>query len=388
MDSKHYYFDYAATSPVDQRVLKAMQPYWHVKYGNPSSIHYYGRQAKKAINVARANIAVEFGVIPCEVMFTSGGTESNNWVINGVAQAKKDTGKHIIVSAIEHKSIIYPAKFLEHQGWKVDYCPVKSSGLLDLEALEKLIKDDTVLVSIIYANNEIGVVQDLAKISKIIKKKNKNAYFHSDASQAINYLDINVEKLGVDFMTFTAGKIYGPKGVGGLIVREGLDIFPLLWGGGQERNFRSGTENVAGIVGLSEALKISRRVYNEEHKRLKILRDRIISRIKKEIPDTVINGDEKKRLPNNINVSFARTEGESLTLYLDEKGICVSTGSACSASDLDPSHVLLALGMKRELAHGSLRITLGRWTTEETVDYLLEVLPGVVERVRQISAIN
>ncbi|MBU0648341.1 cysteine desulfurase [Patescibacteria group bacterium] len=380
------YFDYASTTPVDQRVVAAMEPYWYKVCGNPSSLHYKGREAKDILDEKRVEMADLIGAKTNEIYFTSGGTESNNWALFGLVNVSGKKGQ-IIISSIEHKSVLYPANILQKRGYTVEVCPVNKVGLVDLDKLEQLVGDNTILVSVVYANNEIGVVQDLNKISKLIKKKNPDTYFHTDACQALNYLETDVGKLGVDLMTFNASKVYGPKGVGCLYIKEGVKISPFLYGGGQERAMRSGTENLPLIVGMVEAIKIARRISTNESSRLALLRDKIISRVKKEIPDSYLNGDGKKRLPNNVNLSFAGCEGESLVLYLDEAGFCVSTGSACSASDLEPSHVLLALGMKKGLAHGSLRISLGRWTNEEGVDRLSDVLPGVVEKVRMMSAI-
>lgn len=384
---KKYYFDYSAATPVDQRVVKAMEKYSYLIYGNPSSLHEQGRLARQALEESRQKIANLLDVNHKEIYFTSGGTESDNWAMLGVARGREKDGKKIIISSIEHKAIIQPAKYLQEKGWQVDVCPVREDGLLDLEKLEKLIDKETVLISVIYANNEIGVVQDLPLIKKIIKKKNSKAYLHTDACQAVNFLEIRPEKLGVDLMTINSSKIYGPRGIGALYIKKGLQIEPLIMGGGQERQARAGTENVAGAVGVAEAMDIARKISVAESRRLYFLREKIISTVTKEIKDVYLNGSRENRLPNNINFSFAGIEGESLVLYLDDKGIMASTGSACGASDLDPSHVLLALGRKKELAHGSLRITLGRWTSEEAVDYLLEVLPVLVDKIRKMSAI-
>lgn len=387
MNKKRYYFDYAATTPVDQRVVVAMEPYWFKKYGNPSGLYFEGRLAKQVLDECRQKVAQLINADSDEVIFTSGGSESNNLAITGVLAAVNNQGK-IIVSAIEHKSILNVAKYWQQRGVTVEFCPVLSSGLVDEKKLAGMIDKKTILVSIIYANNEIGVVQDISRIGRIIKKHNPKTYFHTDACQAMNYLDIDVKKLGVDLLTFNGSKIYGPKGVGGLYAKKGVRMEPLIMGGGQERGWRAGTENIPLIVGMTEAMVIARRICGAEAKRVVWLRDKIISRVLKDIPDVVLNGDKNKRLANNVNISVAGAEGESLLLYLDEAGIAVSTGSACSASDLDPSHVLLAIGQDKALAHGSLRITLGRWSGEAGVDYLLSVLPKIVERVRQMSAVN
>jgi len=386
--NKFLYFDYASTTPVDQRVLLAMEPYWHKQYGNPSSLHQLGLAGKKVIDDCRAQIKEELGGADGRIVFTAGGSEGNNMVLMGVARANQDKGRHMIISAIEHKSVLYPANYLQSQGWQVDVCPVNNEGKLDLGELEKLLRKDTVLVSIIYANNEIGVVQDLTAISKIIKEKNSDTHFHTDACQAVNYLELDVNKLGVDLLTFNGSKCYGPKGVGGLFIKQGVKIEPVMYGGGQEYGLRPGTENVPLIVGMTEGIKLARQIHQEEFRRLYLLRQRIISTINKDIEGAVLNGGKENSLPNIINFSFPGAEGESLVLYLDNEGIGVSTGSACSASDLDPSHVLLAIGLSKENAHTSLRISMGRWTSEAAVDQLLEILSKVVERVRSMSAIK
>lgn len=382
---KRFYFDYAAATPVDPRVVKAMEPYSQKIYGNPSSLHEEGRLAKQALEESRQIVAGLLNVSARNIIFTGGGTEADNLAIFAATGHCPKKGK-VIISAIEHKAILYPVKYLQRQGWEVEICPVDERGLINEDVLLKLVDERTVLISIIYANNEIGVVQDIPRLVKLVKKKNPAVYFHTDAAQAVNYLEIDVTKLGVDLLSFSASKIYGPKGVGVLYINGNIMSGPMIWGGGQERGMRSGTENVAGIVGLAVALKISQRIKSSENDRLLFLRNKIISRIVKEIPEAILNGDLKKRLPNNISFSFAGAEGESLVLYLDNLGLAVSTGSACSASDLNPSHVLLALGQSKALAHGSLRFTMGRWTSEESVERLLQVLPEVVEKVRMMSA--
>lgn len=380
-----YYFDYAAATPLDQRVWKKMEPYWNKNYGNPSSLHEQGRLARQAIEESRTQVAGFLGVNRRNIYFTSGGTEADNLAIFGITNPLPKKGK-IIISAIEHKAVLRPVWHLQQSGWEVAVCQVDGNGLIREDELLALIDKNTVLVSIIYANNEIGVVQDIAKLVEISKNKNPNLYFHTDACQAVNYLNIDVRKLGVDAMSLSGSKIYGPKGVGALFLKGDIMSGPMIWGGGQEGGLRSGTENVPGIVGLAEALKISRQTASAELKRLLPLREKLISRITKKIPDVMLNGDRKNRLPNNINISFAGVEGESLVLYLDDQGIMASTGSACGASDLEPSHVLLALGQSKEIAHGSLRITLGRWTSETGIDHLSDILPKLVEKIRKMSA--
>ncbi|MFZ5392383.1 MAG: cysteine desulfurase family protein [Patescibacteria group bacterium] len=383
---KRYYFDYAAATSCDPRVVKAMDGCWQKNYANPSSLYEEGRLALQTVETAREKIAKELSASKDEIFFTSGGSESDNWAIFGVAKARREEGKHIVISSIEHKAVRNAAMYLKKQDYQIDQCPVNEDGLLNLYEMERLIGADTVLVSVIMANNEIGTIQDIKKISQVIKKKNPKTYFHTDACQATNFLQLNVDKLGVDLLTINASKIYGPRGIGVLYIQEGTKIAPLIYGGGQEKGLRAGTENVAGVVGMAESLVIASRIREGESKRLQYLRDKIIYFVKKNISEAVLNGSMKERLPNNINFSFSGAEGESLVLYLDDQGFSVSTGSACSASDLSPSHVLLAIGQKKELAHGSLRITLGRWTSEEGVDSLLQVLPGIVDKVRMMSA--
>jgi len=385
--SKFLYFDYASTTPVDQRVVLAMEPYWYRQYGNPSSLHQLGVAAKEILEDCRQSISQLLDMENGKIIFTSGGTESDNLAIIGSARTRMTDGNHIIVSAIEHKAVLKAAKYLVKEGWQVDFCPVGPDGTIDQKKLADLIKKETVLVSVIYANNEIGTVQDLSLIARIIKRKNDRIWLHTDACQAMNYLEISPEKLGVDLMTFNASKCYGPKGVGGLWIREGVKIEPMIFGGGQEFGWRSGTENIPLIVGMAEAIKLARRVYREENRRLVLLKRKIVSTVQKSIPDAVLNSNQKESLPNIINFSFPGAEGESVVLYLDSEGIGVSTGSACSASDLDPSHVLLAIGLSSELAHTSLRISLGRWTSDGAVDILLDKLPAVIGKVRQMSAL-
>jgi len=382
-----YYFDYAAATPVDPRVIKVMEPYAQKIFANPSSLYEEGRSAKVVLEEARDKIADELGAKSAEIFFTSGGSEADNWALRGIVEGGTNSkGKHIIVSTIEHKAIIHVAEYLRSKGIEVDFCPVDSKGIIDFDFLRKMIRKETVLVSVMMANNEIGVVQDIEKVVAIVKEKNKDIYVHSDACQAVNYLKIDVEKIGLDLLTVNAGKIYGPRGIGVLYIRKGVKIGPLIFGGGQEGGKRAGTENIAGAVGMAEAMQITSRIRESEIKRLKYLQKKMILGIKETIPEAILNGDEGNRLPNNINFSFPGAEGESLVLYLDNAGLAVSTGSACSAADLEPSHVLLALGIEKELAHCSLRITLGRWTGEEAVDRFLAVLPGVVKKVREMSA--
>ncbi len=389
---KNIYLDHASTTYVDPLVFEKMKPYFSLEFGNPSSnLHSMGRNAKKAIDSARENVANIIGASPEEIIFTGSGTESDNLAILGVARAYKNLGNHIIVSKIEHKAVLESAKKLEKEGFKVTYLNVDKNGIILLEELKKAINKNTILVSIMYANNEIGVVEPIKEISEFIKnlrKENVFPLFHTDACQAAGALSLNIAELGVDLMTCSGSKIYGPKGIGFLYKKKEIKIEPQIFGGGQENGLRSGTENVALIVGLSEALKLTEKNRLAEYKRLSALRDYFIKKISKIIPFVKVNGDLKKRLPNNINISIPGIEGESIALMLDKHGICVSTGSACASKDLLPSYVLLALGLSPEYAHGSIRLTLGRKTTKKDLDYVLEVLPKIAKRLKEISSIK
>lgn len=376
------YLDYAATTPVDAKVLKAMAPYFRKDFGNASSIHALGQKAMAAVDAARQTAADFLECAAEEIVFTGSATEANNLAILGLAKK----GDHIITTKIEHHAVSEPCRVLEKRGAEATYLPVNSEGLVELSELEKAIKPNTVLVSVMYANNEIGTVQPIAEIGQLLKNQKNKIYFHTDAVQAANYLDCSVEKLGVDLLTVSGHKIYGPKGIGLLYVKKGTPITPLIYGGGQERGLRSGTENVAGIVGFGQAL---RELQNPKIKiqniRIRQFRDKIIKTILKTIPQSRLNGSQARRLPNNANISFDGAEGEAMVIALDQRGIACSTGSACSAKSLEPSHVLLALGLSHEQAHGSLRITLGKYTTQQEVDRFLRVLPRVIERLRTIS---
>lgn len=403
MDNKNkkiIYLDYAATTPLDLEVKREMDLVWE-KYGNPSSLHSKGYEAKVALDSAREKIAKILGSRIDEVIFTSGGTESDNLAIFGYARANKSKGNHIIVSAIEHHAVLEPAHQLEKEGFDVTYLPVSKDGIIDLEVFKKSLRPETILVSIMYANNEIGTIQPISAIAEVISKwkleikKEKLPItnyqlpvLHSDACQAAGFLDLNIKNLGVDMMTINAGKIYGPKGVGILYVKKGLQIEPMIYGGGQEFGLRAGTENVAAIAGLANALEMAQQLKEKESKRLLELRNYLINRILKEIPKTRLNGSRENRLPNNMNISFLAIEGESLILYLDQAGICASTGSACTSKNLEPSHVILALGEPHEVAHSSLRLTLGRDTTKEDLDYVMKVLPEIVSKLRKMSPLR
>lgn len=375
--------DNAATTPVRKEVIKAMLPYFNKKFGNASSLHLYGREARDAIENARKTIARIINAEPEEIIFTSGGTESDNMAIKEIAFASKTKHKNeIITSKIEHDAVLESCKMLEKIGFKVHYVNVNKEGIVDIDEIKRMITDKTILVSIMHANNEIGTIQPIEEIGRICKRY--NVYFHTDAVQTFCKLPIDVKKMNIDLLSASSHKIYGPKGVGFLYIRKGIIIEPLIHGGGHEFGFRSGTENVPGIVGFAKAAELANKERERERRRLKKMRDRIIRELKK-IEGCEINGSLKNRLENNINVSFRAIEGESILLKLDKKGIAVSTGSACSSKSLEPSHVLLALGLPHIAAHGSIRISLGRFNTEKEVDYLLKVFPKVIEELRKIS---
>jgi cysteine desulfurase len=377
------YLDYAATAPCDPLVIAAMQPYFFDKFGNPSSIHSFGQEAKKAIEDAREVVANFLGAKPEEIVFTCGGTESNNFAIKGVAYALSKKGSHIIVSDIEHHAVSEPAKFLEKSGFKVTFIKVDKYGLVDPGDIKKAITDKTILISVMHANNEIGTIEPISEIGNIAREK--GIYFHTDAVQTTGHIPVNVDELKVDLLSLSAHKFYGPKGVGALYIRKGTKLERFLHGGGQEKNRRGSTHNTPGIVGLAKALELCReKMYTEAQFQIH-LRDRLIKELPQAIPEIYLNGHPQKRLPNNINFSVKYIEGESILLSLDMLGIAASTGSACTSESLEPSQVLLAIGLTHEIAHGSLRFSLGRWTKEEEIDYLLEHLPGIVQNLRAMS---
>lgn len=383
MKSKKIYFDYAATTPVDARVLKAMLPYFKEKFGNTMSIHWFGQEAKLALEKSRKIVADLMGAKPEEIIFTSSATESNNLALKGIALAHKNKGRHIIISPIEHPCIMESAKWLKAQGFEIEKVPVDKYGIVDLSKLKKAIRKDTILVSIIHASNEIGTIQPIAEIGKICREK--KVYFHTDAVQSFGKIPIDVKKMNIDLLTASSHKMYGPKGAGCLFIREGIKIEPLLHGGGQERGIRSSTVNVASIVGFAKACEICKKEMKRESKRLTKLRDKLIKSVLKNIKETKLNGHPKLRLPNNTNFSFYGVEGEALVMQLDLEGFAVSTGSACSSTKLEPSYVLLAIGLTPSGAYSSLRITLGRQTTEKQVNQLIKVLPKAVSKLREIS---
>ncbi len=380
---KKVYLDYAATTPVDPEVLAAMQPYFFEKFGNPSSLHAYGQEAKKAVEDSRQTLAEFINAKPEEIVFTSGGTESDNFALLGVAYALEKKGNQIITSVIEHHAISEPAKLLEKRGFKVTYLGVDKDGLVSCDDLKKAITDKTILVSIMHANNEIGTLQPIAKLAKLAKEK--GIYFHTDAVQTVGHIPINVDELNLDLLSLSAHKFYGPKGVGALYIRKGTHLETFMRGGDQERGRRASTQNTTGIVGLAKAIELCQKKIESETRFQSALRDRLIREIPARIPEVRLNGHPLLRLPNNVNFSIKYIEGESMLLSLDMLGIACSTGSACTSSSLEPSHVLLAIGLDHETAHGSLRITLGRWTKESDIDYLLEKLPQVVQKLRAMS---
>ncbi|AZT90032.1 cysteine desulfurase NifS [Caldicellulosiruptor changbaiensis] len=383
MQERIIYFDHAATTPLKKEVLDEMMPYLTEQYGNPSTIYKLGREAKKAIELARERVAKALNAEVQEIFFTSGGTESDNWALKGVAFANKDKGKHIITTTIEHHAVLHPLKYLEGLGFEVTYVPVEPNGIVDPQKVKEAIREDTILISVMLANNEIGTIQPVKEIAKIAKER--RIIVHTDAVQAVGQIPVDVKDLGVDLLSLSAHKFYGPKGVGALYIKKGTKIHPFSHGGAQERNRRAGTENVAGIVGLGKAIELATANLTEYASRLQKLRDKLIDGVLSKIDYVRLNGDRYNRLPSNANFSFEFIEGESLLLMLDMKGIAASSGSACTSGSLDPSHVLLAIGLEHEVAHGSLRITLGEDNTEEDIDYLLEVLPEIVSRLREMS---
>jgi len=380
---KNIYFDHAATTAVKPEVLEAMLPYFTEKYGNASSIYSLGRENKKAIDDAREKVAKALNALPKEIFFTSGGTESDNWAIKGVAFSNESKGKHIITTNIEHHAVLHTCKYLEKYGFEVTYVPVDNKGIVHVEDIEKAIRPDTILISIMFANNEIGTVQPIKEIGALAKEK--GIYFHTDAVQAIGNIPIDVKDMNIDMLSLSGHKFYGPKGVGVLYIRDGVRISPMLHGGAQERGKRASTENVAGIVGLGKAIELATENIEQYNTKLIKLRDRAIKEILEKIPYSRLNGDEKNRLPGNVNISFEFIEGESILLMLDMKGICASSGSACTSGSLDPSHVLLAIGLPHEIAHGSLRLTFGEENADSDLDYLLETLPPIIEKLRAMS---
>lgn len=380
-----YYFDNAATTPVREEVLQEILPYFREYYGNASSIYSIAKESKKALEAARAKVAAAIGATPDEIYFTAGGSESDNMALRGVVNASKKEKKHIITTKIEHHAILHTAEFLETKGVDVTYLNVDEFGKISLEELENAICPETVLISVMFANNEIGTIQPIAEIGEIAKKH--GVLFHTDAVQAVGHVPIDVEKLQVDLLSMSGHKLGAPKGIGAIYIRKGTRISPLIFGGAQEKKLRAGTENIAGIVGLGKAAELAVDEMEETTKKLIALRDKLIHGILESIPDSRLNGHPTDRLPGNCNISFSYIEGESLLLLLDALGIAASSGSACTSGSLDPSHVLMAIGLPHEIAHGSLRLTIDRENTEEQVDFILEKLPGLVQRLRDMSPV-
>lgn len=377
------YFDNSATTKMDDEVLKEMLPYLKESYGNASSIYKLGRQNRKAVEDAREKVAKALGCDASEIYFTAGGSESDNTAIRGIAYAYKNKGNHIITSKIEHPAVLETCKQLEKEGFEVTYIGVDENGIINLDELENAIKETTTLITIMFANNEIGTIEPAQQIGEIAKKH--NVFFHTDAVQAVGTVRIDVKELNIDSLSLSAHKFYGPKGIGALYVRKGVNFQKFVNGGHQERNKRAGTENVAGIVGLGKAIELAYANLDEHNKKIKELRDYYVEQVEARIPYIKVNGDREKRLPGNSNISFRFIEGEGLLLNLDLKGICASSGSACTSGSLDPSHVLLAIGLPHEIAHGSLRISIGKYNTKEEVDYLIDNLVEIVKRLREMS---
>lgn len=380
---KRSYLDYAATTPARPEVVEAMRPYFTEAFGNPSTIYSYGQEAKGAVEAARAKIARLLNAREEEIVFTSGGTEADNFALTGVAYAGEGKKDHIITSAVEHHAVLEAAKFLEKRGVKVTYLPVDEHGFVDPDDVRKALTAKTALISVMHANNEVGTIEPIEEIGRIAREA--GVYFHTDAVQTVGHIGVDVEKLGVNLLSLSGHKLYGPKGIGALYIRKGTRITPFMHGGEQEKRRRAGTENVPGIVGLGVAAELGQGEMDEEAVRLSQLRDRLAQGLQERIEHIHFNGHPVKRLPNNVNICVGFVEGESMVLNLDLEGLCASTGSACSSASLEPSHVLSALGLPPELAHGSLRFTLGKWTTDKDIDRVLEVLPRIVAKLRAMS---
>lgn len=384
MGNRRVYMDYAATTPLKKEVLDEMMPYLSELYGNASSFHTYGKEAKVAVDKARGQVAELINVNPKEIYFTAGGTESDNWAIKGVAFSQKEKGKHIITSKIEHHAVLHTCEYLEKEhGFEVTYLDVDADGRVNVEDVEKAIKDDTILITIMMANNEVGTIQPIKEIGEIAKAK--KIIFHTDAVQVAGNMPIDVNELNVDLLSMSSHKMYGPKGIGALYIRRGLKLQNIIHGGAQEKGKRAGTENVASIVGFGKAAEIAIGNMDEHVSRIEKLRNRLFEGIMEKIPYTRINGSVEYRLVGNANFSFEFIEGEGILLLLDYVGIAGSSGSACTSGSLDPSHVLLSMGLPHEIAHGSLRLTVGDFTTEEDIEYIIDNLPGIIARLRSIS---
>ena len=380
---KRIYFDHAATTPTDPAIAKRVVEYMTDFFGNPGSVHWFGRQGRQAVDEAREQVAKLINAAPNEIFFTSGGTESDNIALKGIAYANRSRGNHIITSAIEHHAVLEPCEELKKEGFDITVLPVDEFGMVDVEAVKAAIKPETILISVMFANNEVGTIQPIAEIGALAKEK--AIYFHTDSVQAVGNWPIDVKAMNIDLLTMSGHKFNAPKGIGALYVRKGVRLRSIIQGGGQERHLRPGTENVPGIVGLGMAAEKARLGLDEKIRFTTQLRNRLLDGILAKVPDIKLNGHPTKRLPGNVNVSVIYVEGESLLLNLDMKGIAASSGSACTSGSLDPSHVLLAMGLDHATAHGSLRLTLGADNTEEDVDYFLETFPAIVERLRSMS---
>ena len=380
---KMIYMDHSATTPVKKEVLQEMLPYFSEYYGNPSSVYQLSSKSKLAIDKARDQVAKGLGAKKSEIYFTGGGSEADNWAIKGIAYRHRDKGNHIITTKIEHHAVLHTCEYLEKQGFEVTYLDVDQYGMISLEDLEGAIRDNTILISIMFANNEIGTVQPVKEIGEIARRH--KVLFHTDAVQAVGSIKIDVNEMNIDLLSMSAHKLYGPKGVGALYIRQGTRIDPLIAGGAQERNKRAGTENIAGIVGTGKAVELAYEHLEENNRKLISLRERLIKGINGKIPHVRLNGHPEKRLPGNVNFCFQFIEGEALLLSLDMVGVAGSSGSACTSGSLDPSHVLLSIGLPHEIAHGSLRLSLGLGNTEEEVDYVVDQLVGIVDRLRKMS---
>ncbi|AJA48224.1 cysteine desulfurase IscS [Clostridium pasteurianum DSM 525 = ATCC 6013] len=384
MSEKRVYMDYAATTYTRSEVLEEMLPYFTEEFGNPSSLYTFSDNTKKAINIARERVAKAINAEKDEIYFTGGGSEADNWALKGIALAHRNKGNHIITTQIEHHAILHTAKFLEKNGFEITYLPVDEEGFVKVEDLKNAITEKTILVSVMFANNEIGTIEPIKEIGEICREK--KILFHTDAVQAIGHVKVDVKDMNIDLLSLAGHKFYGPKGIGALYIRRGIKIENLIHGGGQERGRRASTENIAGIVGIGKAIELATSELEEESQRLNNLRNKLVKRIMEKIPYTKLNGpSDNRRLPGNSDFSFIGIEGETLLLDLDFDGIYASTGSACASASLDPSHVLLAIGLPHETAHGSLRLTLGAKSTEEDVDYVLEVLPEIIRKRREMS---
>ena len=380
---KRIYLDYAATTPMRSEVLEAMQPYLTEVFGNPSSIYSYGHEAKAGVDKARTAVASLLGAREEEIVFTGGGTEADNFAIKGIGFANRSKGNHIITSSIEHHAVLETCQFMETQGFAVTYLQVDKYGMVDPDDVKNAITPETILITIMHANNEIGTIQPISEIGRIAREA--GVYFHTDAVQTAGHIPSDVNELNVDMLSTSAHKLYGPKGVGALYLRKGTRIIPLIHGGEQENNRRASTENVAGIVGFGKAAELAKLELKVESTRIAAMRDRLVNSMEKNIDEIQLNGHRTRRLPNNINLTVAYTEGESIVLNLDLKGICVSTGSACTSSSLEPSHVLVAIGLPQEIAYSSFRMTLGKWNTDEDIDRVIQVLPEVIADLRAMS---